>query len=308
MSEMRASKSVLIVDDVPVNIQVLAEALRVDYRVRIAASGAKALAIAASDDPPDIILLDVMMPEMDGYEVCRLLKNDPVTKEIPVIFITAKTDSEDEARGLNLGAVDYIAKPFSIPVVKARVRTHVDLKVRTELLEQLAMLDGLTGIANRRSFEQSLEQEWKRASRNALPISVVMIDIDYFKPYNDHYGHGAGDVCLQQVAAALRSEIHRPMDVVTRFGGEEFAALLPETDADGALVIARAFCRAVANLNLPHGYSLTADHVTVSVGHATTIALPDKSSRELVNAADKALYEAKNSGRNRIYPEAGQLH
>ena len=300
MPESQELRSVLIVDDVPVNIQVLAEALRADYRVRIAANGPKALAIAASDDPPDIILLDVMMPEMDGYEVCRRLKNVPETKDIPVIFVTAKSSSEDEALGLNLGAVDYITKPFSIPVVKARVRTQVQLKARTEMLERLAMVDGLTGIANRRSFDQSLEHEWKRASRNALPVSVVMIDIDHFKPYNDTYGHGAGDICLQQVAEALRSVTQRPGDLVARYGGEEFAALLPETDVDGAEMIASAMREAVSNLKLPHEHSPVADHITVSLGHATCFNEFDASPRKLVDAADDALYKAKESGRNRV--------
>ncbi len=300
MSESKELRSVLIVDDVPVNIQVLAEALRADYRVRIAVNGPKALAIAASDDPPDIILLDVMMPEMDGYEVCRRLKNAPETKDIPVIFVTAKSSSEDEALGLNLGAVDYIAKPFSIPVVKARVRTQVQLKIRTEMLEKLALVDGLTGIANRRSFDQSLEHEWKRASRNALPISVVMIDIDHFKHYNDNYGHGAGDICLQQVAGALGSVIQRPADLVARYGGEEFAALLPETDAQGAGRIASAMREAVSNLKLPHAHSPVADHITVSLGHATGFVQGDASPRSLVDAADGALYKAKESGRNRV--------
>ena len=300
MSESKELRSVLIVDDVPINIQVLAEALRVDYRVRIAANGPKALVIAASDDPPDIILLDVMMPEMDGYEVCRRLKNAPETKDIPVIFVTAKSSSENEALGLNLGAVDYIPKPFSIPVVKARVRTHVQLKARTEMLERLAMVDGLTGIANRRSFDQSLEHEWKRAFRNALPISVVMIDIDHFKPYNDNYGHGAGDICLQQVAEALRSVVQRPADLVARYGGEEFAALLPETDVEGAEMIASAMREAVSNLKLPHEHSPVADHITISLGHATGFAQATASPRNLVDAADGALYKAKEFGRNQV--------
>jgi diguanylate cyclase (GGDEF)-like protein len=300
MSQTQKLRSVLIVDDVPVNIQVLAEALREEYRVRIAANGPNALAIAASDDPPDVILLDVMMPEMDGYEVCRRLKNDPETKDIPVIFVTAKSSSEDEVLGLNIGAVDYITKPFSIPVVKARVRTQVQLKVRTELLERLAMVDGLTGIANRRSFDQNLEHEWKRATRNALPISVVMIDIDHFKNYNDNYGHGAGDVCLQQVAGALRSVIQRPADLVARYGGEEFAALLPETDVQGAEMIASAMREAVSNLKLPHEHSPVADHITVSLGHATGYNEFGASPRKLVDAADDALYKAKESGRNRV--------
>jgi diguanylate cyclase (GGDEF)-like protein len=310
MTDSMRNMSVLIVDDVPINIQVLAEALRADYRVRIAANGAKALSIAMSDDQPDIILLDIMMPEMDGYAICRALKNNPKTIHIPVIFVTAKTDSEAEAMGLNLGAVDYITKPFSIPVVKARVRNHLQLKMRTDMLERMALVDGLTGIANRRSFNESLHQEWKRAARNNMPLSVIMIDIDHFKPYNDNYGHGTGDDCLQRVAEALRDAMQRPSDIIARYGGEEFAALLPETDSQGADMVARKLLQSVADLRLPHEHSPVADHVTISVGHATGRATPDKTPDDLLQAADNALYKAKESGRNQVQaapPDRGRM-
>ncbi len=300
MIQTQGKSSVLIVDDMPINIQVLAEALREDYRVRVAASGPKALALAESQDPPDIVLLDIMMPGMDGYEVCRRLKSNPQTMGIPVIFVTAKGATEDEALGLNLGAVDYISKPFSIPVVKARVRTHLQLKLRTDLLEQLSMLDALTGIANRRSFDQSLEREWGRSQRTGSLLGVVMLDIDHFKAYNDNYGHGAGDECLRRVAQALQSVVQRPLDLVARYGGEEFVALLPETEPTGTALLAERFRGAVAEQHLPHAFSPVAPQVTVSVGHASRAAVNGETPQALVAAADQALYRAKAEGRNRV--------
>ncbi len=298
--EVMRKPVVLIVDDQPANIHALARLLKEDYHVLAAAKGAKALELASGNMPPDLILLDIMMPEMDGYEVCRRLRNDPATKNIPIIFVTAKGDSEEEAKGLDLGAVDYIAKPYNNTVVKARVRTHVQLKIRTDMLEQLAMVDGLTGIANRRSFDQALELEWKRAARASRDLSVIMMDIDHFKAYNDNYGHGAGDDCLQRVAAALRSAVQRPSDLIARYGGEEFVALLPETLAPGAARMAEKFRRNVLDLALPHAFSPIAEQVTISVGHASRRADPDQSPQDLLKAADQALFKAKQDGRNRV--------
>jgi len=191
-------------------------------------------------------------------------------------------DSENEAKGLDLGAVDYIAKPFNNAVVKSRVRTHVQLKVRTDMLEKLAMVDGLTGISNRRSFDLGLTMEWKRAARSKREISVIMLDIDHFKPYNDNYGHGAGDECLQRVATALRATMHRPADLIARYGGEEFVALLPETDAQGTAEMAEKLRQAVDGLALLHAYSPIADHITVSVGHATRQAAPNQMPQDVL--------------------------
>src|SRR6056297_3289467 len=172
--------SVLIVDDVNYNVKMLAHALKDEYRVKIATNGPKAIEIASSqDDPPDLILLDVIMPQMDGYEVCRRLKNEPLTKKLPVIFVTARDEAADEEYGLNLGAVDYVTKPFSKPILKARVRNHVDMKVKNDLLEDLAARDGLTGIPNRRSLDVTLQKEWQRAAREKVPLTLVLIDIDY---------------------------------------------------------------------------------------------------------------------------------
>lgn len=297
---MIKSGSILIVDDTPVNIQMLVSALKDTYRVRVANGGRKALAIAESDDPPDIILLDVKMPELDGYEVCRRLKQNPATMQIPVIFVTTRGSSEDEAFGLNLGAVDYISKPFSIPVVKARVRTHLQLKRHTDKLESLAMIDGLTGIANRRSFDQSLEQEWRRAQRTNAWLSLIMIDIDEFKKYNDNYGHGTGDECLRRVAGTIESTMRRSGDFVGRYGGEEFVVLLPECDREGAVEMAEKIRTKIKNLDIPHAFSQISDHITVSLGCNSMRYMPGTPCTQLLQKADQALYKAKEQGRDRV--------
>jgi diguanylate cyclase (GGDEF)-like protein len=241
-----------------------------------------------------------MMPEIDGHEVCRRLKQNPQTIAIPIIFVTTLDSDEDEAFGLNLGAADYISKPFSIPVVKARVRTQLQLKQRTAMLEALALVDGLTGIANRRSFDQTLEQEMRRAQRNASHLGLIMIDIDEFKAYNDNYGHGAGDDCLRQVAGALQSTMNRSGDFVGRYGGEEFIVLLPECDLEGTLKVAEKIRLAVKDLNIPHAFSATTDHVTISLGCESMWCETETSITELLKRADLALYHAKKQGRDRV--------
>lgn len=291
---------ILIVDDTPTNIQVLAEALRADYRVRVAGSGKAAFEIIAKVGLPDLVLLDVMMPDMDGYEVCRRLKQSPETKNIPVIFVTARSDAQDEEYGLRLGAVDYIAKPFHLPIVSARVRNHINLKLKSDLLESQAMLDGLTNIPNRRRFDETLENEWKRAQRSGTPLSLIIADIDYFKRYNDNYGHAAGDDCLKKVAAALVASIDRPSDLAARFGGEEFSVILPDTDAEGARAIAERLRSQIENLRIPHAYSDASKCVTVSVGLACVVPNAGNTQTDLIKQADEMLYQAKESGRNRV--------
>ena len=292
---------ILIVDDTPTNIQVLAEALRAGYRVKVATSGKAALAITGHPDSrPDLILLDVMMPEMDGYEVCRRLKQNPATQNIPVIFVTARSDVADEEQGLRLGAMDYIVKPFHLAIVKARVQNHINLKMKTDLLESLALIDGLTGIPNRRRFDEALEHEWKRALRDGTPLALIMADIDHFKAYNDNYGHAAGDGCLKAVAKCLSKSLSRPSDIMARYGGEEFVAVIPDTDGEGARLLAERWCANVAALGLPHLFSSAADHVTISAGYATLKPESCQSPKELLELADKMLYQAKGQGRNRV--------
>jgi diguanylate cyclase (GGDEF)-like protein len=291
---------ILIVDDTPTNIQVLAESLRAEYRVRVAGSGKAAFEIIAKVGAPDLILLDVMMPDMDGYEVCRRLKQAPETQNVPVIFVTAKADAIDEEYGLSLGAVDYIAKPFHLPIVAARVRNHINLKIKTDLLESQAMLDGLTNIPNRRRFDETFESEWKRALRGGTPLSLIMADIDFFKRYNDNYGHGIGDDCLKKVAASLASSIDRPSDLVARYGGEEFVAILPDTDATGAHAMAERFRSHVEKMKITHEFSEVSKFVTVSVGLACVIPTLDMAPEAVLKKADEMLYQAKELGRNRV--------
>jgi len=289
---------ILIVDDEPANIKVLGSALREEYQVSFATSGEQALLIAGTDT--DLILLDIMMEGMDGYEVCQKLKNSRKTKNIPIIFITAMSNEEDETRGLEAGAVDYITKPFSMPIVKARVRTHLELKKHRDILENLSSLDGLTGIPNRRRFDEFLDQEWKRAVRDGSFLSLIMIDIDYFKKFNDTYGHCAGDDCLRKVAQALAESVNRPSDLVARYGGEEFAAVLPKTDREGAIFVADTMRKKIESLHIPHTHSEPLPFLTVSIGTASIIPKPGADMPVLVNAGDRALYEAKHSGRNQL--------
>ena len=290
--------SVLIVDDQPINIQALYRIFAPDHRVLMATSGEKALTLCR-DDPPDLILLDVVMPTMGGHEVCTRLKADATTRNIPVIFVTSHTDAAEETRGLELGAVDFIAKPVNPAVVRARVKTHLTLKAQSDLLRQLVFIDGLTGVANRRCFDERLGTEWRRASRNAVPLALLMLDVDHFKRYNDRYGHQVGDECLRRVAFAIQASLHRPADMVARYGGEEFACILPETDFEGALTLATGMEQSVRGLQIEHADSDAAKVVTVSLGFAMCRPQPEGDPAQLLALADAQLYRAKHGGRGR---------
>ena len=293
-------RHLLLVDDVPVNIKILAQAFKNDYRLSFATNGEDALKQASADPPPDLVLLDIIIPKMDGYEVCQRLKENPKTRHIPVIFLTAKSLEEDEARGLDLGAVDYITKPISLPIVRARVKTHLELKQHRELLENLSTLDGLTGIPNRRYFDDFLNMEWRRAMRSKNKISLVMIDIDYFKNFNDNYGHTRGDDALKQVAKTLASSFRRSADFVARYGGEEFVVVLPETEEEAAAFVADIMRKKVAALDIEHKFSEIGDRLTISMGVASVVPELNSDPASLINAADKALYKAKERGRNQV--------
>lgn len=291
---------VLIVDDQTSNLKVLANGLKADYLIQVASSGNKALALVEKSPQPDLVLLDIMMPDMDGYDVLRALKNNPLTQAIPVIFVSALDDSSDEQKGIELGAADYIVKPFKMPVVKARVRSQILLKHKTDLLEKASHIDGLTNIANRRQFDEVLHTETLRLSRNNRPLGLIMVDIDYFKPFNDHYGHGKGDECLIKVAQALQSVFHRPADLLARYGGEEFVAILPETDKEGVRIMAEKMRQAVWDLAYEHEYSKVTDRVTVSLGAISQAVDNLEESKALLKRADQALYQAKEQGRNQV--------
>jgi diguanylate cyclase (GGDEF)-like protein len=292
-------QTVLIVDDQITNVEILNNVLEDEYEILFATSGIDAIEIAGIQRP-DIILLDVVMPEMDGYEVCVRLKGNDKTKDIPVIFITAMNHEEDESKGLDAGGIDYITKPIRPPIVKARVRNHLELKRYRDSLKELSALDGLTGIANRRHFDQCLDNEWSRSRRTQTPVSLIMADIDFFKAYNDQYGHLVGDACLKRVAGTLNAVCRRPADLAARYGGEEFVILLPETDADGAISVAESLQESIKKQNILHAYSAVAHRVTLSIGVATTIPGDSQMGLDLVRAADESLYAAKQKGRNRI--------
>lgn len=423
----RREAAILIVDDAPANLELLRKLMTEQgYQTYVAPSGERALAIAQRAQP-DLILLDVMMPDMDGFETCRRLKQNPLTQRIPVIFMSAKTDTEDVVAGFDIGAVDYIGKPLRMAEVCARVRAQLQIRSNSETqeeqaerlrtivnnmaeglliieadgriqytnpacdhylgyrenelagrsigellsplvtqeyldyfamyaanpetahnhgtrevairhrngeamsmdltltpmylrqplyigllhdithhkqsedaLQRAAYLDPLTKIANRRHFDSFLEKEWQRAVRNGGTLSLVVLDVDHFKLYNDSLGHPAGDSCLQQVAQAIDAHACRSGDLAARYGGEEFVMLFAETEAETAMVLAEAIRANIENLRLPHPRSPTSNWITVSIGVATIRPHQLDDREALFVAADRALYVAKEGGRNQV--------
>jgi diguanylate cyclase (GGDEF)-like protein len=304
-----ATPVVLLVDDEPVNLALIKRRLEwEDYEVHTAADGREAVA-RARELIPDLVILDVMMPVMDGLQACRLLKDDPATRDIPVIFLSALDDMETKVRGLALGANDYISKPFRAEELVARVRVAIRLKRerdrlresaedarrRAEAASEMSMTDALTGLLNRFGLRRSLQREYAEARRYARPLACLMIDLDHFKHVNDTYGHAAGDAALMQVARVLTESV-RASDVVCRYGGEEFLVLAPETSAEGARALGEKI-RAAATLRF-FGDGTHAFPLTFSVGVAELGA--GESANDLIARADHALYNAKERGRNRV--------
>jgi diguanylate cyclase (GGDEF)-like protein len=315
---MSSRSNILLVDDNPAMIQVMGKILSGLGQLCFATSGEAALR-QAQKSPPDLILLDAEMPGMSGFQVCEAIKEDPALCEIPVIFVTAHSGMEFELAGFDRGAVDFIAKPISEPLLAARVKTQLRLKQLTDELRRVSSVDALTELANRRSFVDALDREWRRGARDGQPISLLLIDVDHFKLFNDRYGHPAGDGALRAVASALRRSCMRPADLVARYGGEEFVILLPQTARLGAEHVARLAIQTVNALRIPHADSKTAEWLTVSVGvgyfdeSSEGWGVDDKGARveaqrsgrdpfipqQLVACADQALYHAKLSGRAR---------
>jgi diguanylate cyclase (GGDEF)-like protein len=247
------------------------------------------------------VLLDVEMPRMSGFEVFTAMKTDAQLRDVPVIFVTSHDAVEQEVIGLTLGAADFIAKPVRPALVAARVRTQLTMKALSDELRRTASTDALTGLPTRRAFDEVLARDWARSERSRMPVSLLMIDVDCFKAYNDRYGHPAGDRCLAAVASALHGGVSRNTDMVARYGGEEFAVLLPGTDMPGARTVAQRLVDRIERLGLAHEASSVAGHVTVSIGGATSIARGGPA--DLVAAADRALYAAKRAGRGRARVE-----
>lgn len=325
--------TLLIVDDHLDNVRSLALLLSDSgYFVRKATSGELALE-TIQISKPDLVLLDVRMPEMDGYEVCEQLKANPDTCGIPIIFLSASNDTDDKIQAFAVGGADYVTKPFQAEEVLARVRHQITIlrqqqqllyqqqqlaiqncQLRQEIrqreqveaklqqanleLRRLANTDSLTQLANRRCFDETLEYEWQRLRREQQPLSLILCDIDYFKQYNDRYGHPAGDACLQQVAQMLVKCTNRPADIVARYGGEEFAIILPNTNQSGAITVVETIQATLELWQIPHTGSGTAAHLTLSMGIACLIPSLNASCQELLAATDAALYQAKVAGRN----------
>jgi len=320
---------VLLVDDQP----MVAEGIRrmiadePDIEFHYCADPKQALQEAA-EIHATVILQDLVMPDVDGMTLVRFYRNNPATQNIPVIVLSSKDDPNIKSDAFSNGATDYLVKlPEKIELL-ARIRAHAksylvqkerdqafkalsmmqkqlesaneELETSNKELQRLSSLDGLTGVANRRVFDETLEREWQRAVRANMPLSLLFADIDYFKRYNDHYGHQAGDDTLKKVADALKATVHRPADLVSRYGGEEFVMVLPDTTLEGAVAVANKVLNGVRGLNIPHENAEDNDRVTLSMGVAMLNPGESEKPEMLIEAADKALYRAKESGRNRV--------
>jgi diguanylate cyclase (GGDEF)-like protein len=290
---------ILIVDDEVSNIEILSAALEETYEVCFATSAEEAYEVLRNV-LPDLVLLDVLMPGTDGYAVCRHIKADALLSDIPVIFTTALGDEGAEIIGLELGAIDYIAKPISPAIVQARVRNHLEMKRLRDQLAELSVTDALTGLGNRRRLESSLKSEFSRLVRTGDNLSVIILDIDFFKKFNDRYGHSEGDRCIMQVASTLKRAFRRAGDIAVRYGGEEFACVLPGLELDEAMQVAHTISERICALGIPHDRSETAPFVTASIGVATSPCVPGLIPTYWVSAADTQLYVAKREGRNSV--------
>lgn len=283
---------ILVVDDVPTNVQALAFLLKEEYMIKVATSGVRALELAAQDPIPDLILLDVQMPDMDGYDVLRLLRENSDTAEIPIIFVTGKDSVEEEGYGLELGAVDYITKPIRPSIVKARVKTHITLKQQYDQLMGMATHDQLTGLYNRHFLSDTLSKKVSQANRHNEGLLVIMVDIDHFKNINDTFGHLKGDRILKAVADIL-GESARREDTVARFGGEEFVLVLDNCTVGDALIKAEGLRGKIEALH-PEGIAVTASFGVARLDEYI------QRYEDLLKNADTALYAAKEEGRNRV--------
>jgi diguanylate cyclase (GGDEF)-like protein len=298
VAAMTEKSKILVVDDEVNNIDALCRILTPAYEVIVAKNGQSAIE-KAERHVPDLILLDVIMPDMTGFDVITMLKDSDTTRKIPVIFITGLDNIEDEERGLLLGAVDYIAKPFNISIVKARVKTNLQIVEYIKTIEEMCKIDALTNIANRRSLDNQIAVEWRRALREKQPVGFIMIDIDHFKKYNDTYGHPQGDTLLKSAAAVFKEALHRPADLAARWGGEEFAVLLPDTGLEGAKEIAERIRVNVERMVVLCGDG-TETRVTISLGVNSVVPDNETDYKEFITRTDQALYAAKMGGRNRL--------
>lgn len=281
-------------------VQEIADTLSPLYEVSFVTTGMAAYTECVSDHSPDLLIIDVDIDGHRGFDATLKIKDNERCQNLPVVLISDKNDIATEVKAFDVGAIQYIVMPCASEILRARARVLLRLKRTTDLLEQFSRLDGLTEIPNRREFDRLYEREWLRAKRMKKPISLILLDVDYFKLYNDNYGHMEGDECLKKVADILEHSIRRPPDVVARYGGEEFVIILPETDKQGALQVAKKIKEKLNSAAIPHAHSRIANHITCSQGVASLIPTPSVVARNLIDAADIALYQAKKTGRNQV--------
>ncbi|MBD2294340.1 PleD family two-component system response regulator [Anabaena sphaerica FACHB-251] len=303
----RNKSLVLIVDDEAFNRQELRLALEQEgYQVAEAKNGAEAINVFRQTRP-DLVIMDALMPQMDGFECCHKLLSVDSNKYTPVFMITVLEDKQSIDYAFQVGAEDYLIKPIHWPILRQRVKRSIEqsqlqqkLLIDNQQLQQLVNVDALTQVANRRRFDEYLSLEWQCQIRDQQPISFILCDVDFFKSYNDTYGHILGDRCLYDIAQAIKNVVQRPGDLVARYGGDEFAVILPHTNREGATYLAEKICFAVRSLAIPHENSQVNSYVTLSVGLSTLIPEPDSSCEEIIAAADLVMYQAKLAGRDRF--------
>lgn len=305
---------ILIVEDSRSNLALLTHYVEQFGATPITAETGQAALEAFSAQQPDLVLLDVVLPDLDGFTVAKRIRiMEKVSEWTPIIFLSSLGDDAHIEQGITAGGDDYLLKPVSEIVLGAKIRAmqrlvlmRASLLALTRKLDaanqeliRISSSDGLTGIANRRFFDEAISIEWRRARRHSNSLAMLMCDVDFFKRFNDTYGHIAGDDCLRKVASAIRKNTERPSDIVARYGGEEFAVVLPETSVGGALMVAEKIRNAIRELNIPHSES-PSGRVTMSIGIAAAAPGFDNPPDDLINAADKALYRAKHEGRDRV--------
>jgi len=296
--EEEKKNSLLLVDDENTDLKILANILGSEYTIYTASNGTSAIE-KAIEYKPDLILLDILMPGMNGYQILSEIRRIEEIQKTPVIFITGLNSDEDEEKGLSLEAADYITKPFNSRIVELRVRGQIQIINQMRTIERLSRIDQLTNIPNRRNFDERLQVEWKQAIREQTPISLLMMDIDNFKHINDTYGHQQGDIVLQTIADTFPDSFRRPCDIAARWGGEEFAALLPRTHQEGAMEIAEKIRAAIEQKPIPLADGSNTN-ITISIGISTLVPSRGASFNALISGADKALYAAKDAGRNKV--------
>lgn len=290
---------ILIVEDSLLNQKLLYDMLSTSYTLAKAGTAEEAFFLVESFQP-DLILLDIILPDANGFDLLKTLKEFHETKRIPVIIVSGMDSDEDEEKGFLLGAVDYIKKPFKNAIVKARIKTQIQIINQISAIERMSFVDSLTGVFNRRAFDCEIKYEWGRAVREHAPISLLMLDVDKFKIYNDNYGHPQGDVMLQSVARALQSSLNRSVDILCRYGGEEFAVVLPDVDLAGAAIVAERMRKSIEDMQVVYESANIVTRSTISIGVASIKPDMQSSISDFISKADSMLYKAKENGRNQV--------